>query len=593
MGCGASRTNGPVAVQAGATAAVVVEDKTQSSKPNKDFFDAPDLSGTALVKAWPAKADGTVCIPEIEDPDFGIPALISEKLPLAICISGGGFRAATLGLGWLRGLHNLGVLEKAQYLVTCSGSSWLASALCFQRVTSTDAFLGPYLAPDQCDLEKLENVGPKGRTAASVMADAEPMYDYFKEVAGGLFAREEDATKRARAWTKAITAAFLEPYELGDTDTSTVTCCGTKVMVLAHERIIYYPLEWTPLYSGCPVRHSETRPKLGAGWVETMGLNALLVGEPEPTSCPTGAVHVRVRACGPASLGEATGISSSYISMQQAMARKKAPRILGFNTAQYFDLQEWHCSNVELSDGGAVDYHAIYPALRRRVPSIIVCSATRTEVDDPTFASYMMELAGMFGCWPGQPEAPEPNLEEYNKMQQVFPSEGWSELCQALRDSNQAGLPPVHVNEYEVMSNSSLGISGGWRVRVMWVINQRQPVWEAALPQATRERLESDRKGLIAKVEEALNPLDADTLRMFPHVSTFSMNYTPQLVGMMSNHAAYMMMSSKSAVQGMVAAAEAARAAKAEAAKEEAKGGTKGGGEAEVVKARGPQNEVV
>ncbi|GLC46205.1 hypothetical protein PLESTB_001535000 [Pleodorina starrii] len=624
MGCGASRSQQdgieqvePPPAAVGVTATVTIEEtQPEVKQSSKGTTAEAELTGTTMVKAWVADADGTLCFPEIDDPEFAIPVLESNKLPLAICISGGGFRAATLGLGWLRALHILGVLRKAKYLCTCSGSSWLSSALSFQRLVPLDDFLGPHLSPEQCTPEALNDVGQKGRSAAAVLADAEPLRVYFREMAGDLVDLEgegdgeEGAAKQARSWSKAMAGAFLQPYGLGDTDQSTVTISGTKggvdatvavraakvgrgnvftadlkalpfpiiaqVIMLARERLKYFPLEWTPLYSGCPVRCSETSPKLGAGWVETMGLNTHLVGQPEPAEClPKGrAVHVRVRPAGPASLGEAIGISSAYNAYKWALGKSRAGRTLhralGFNTAQYFDQQDWSCSPVELADGGGVDYLAFHPALRRRVRSVIVCSATRTAIGDPKFAVYMKELAGLFGCWPGEPKADKDKdtlpADEYNKLQQVFAPEGFAVLHQALKDAAQAGLPPVHVQEYEVLDNAALGIRGGWRVRVMWVINDVQPQWEAALPNETRELLEGHRNGLLKKVEEALNPLDADTLREFPHVSTFAMNYTPQLVSLMAHHAANMIMGSQAALQGLLSAAAAAAGEPATAA---------------------------
>ncbi len=51
---------------------------------------------------------------------------------------------------------------------------------------------------------------------------------------------------------------------------------------------------------------------------------------------------------------------------------------------------------------------------------------------------------------------------------------------------------------------------------------------------------------------ESFNPLDADTFREFPHVSTFAMNYTPQLVGLMAAHGAGMLVGCREEVRRMV-----------------------------------------
>src|SRR5213594_3131576 len=47
----------------------------------------------------------------------------------ALCISGGGIRSATFGLGILQGLARCGLLDKFQYLSTVSGGGYIGSWL--------------------------------------------------------------------------------------------------------------------------------------------------------------------------------------------------------------------------------------------------------------------------------------------------------------------------------------------------------------------------------------------------------------------------------------------------------------------------------
>src|SRR5438093_8675789 len=47
----------------------------------------------------------------------------------ALCISGGGIRSATFGLGILQGLARCGLLEKFHYLSTVSGGGYIGSWL--------------------------------------------------------------------------------------------------------------------------------------------------------------------------------------------------------------------------------------------------------------------------------------------------------------------------------------------------------------------------------------------------------------------------------------------------------------------------------
>ncbi len=79
------------------------------------------LQRTLECKVWAGSStDGSLLFPERDDLDLAIGGLASRP-SLAICLSGGGFRAATLSLGWLRALEELGVLRQAQYLCCCSG----------------------------------------------------------------------------------------------------------------------------------------------------------------------------------------------------------------------------------------------------------------------------------------------------------------------------------------------------------------------------------------------------------------------------------------------------------------------------------------
>ena len=69
--------------------------------------------------------------PELSSGSYGIPH-IQAKPNFGVAIGGGGYRAATLASGWIRGLHNIShpddskatILSKTKYLSTISGSSW-------------------------------------------------------------------------------------------------------------------------------------------------------------------------------------------------------------------------------------------------------------------------------------------------------------------------------------------------------------------------------------------------------------------------------------------------------------------------------------
>jgi hypothetical protein len=73
---------------------------------------------------------------DISDKDAVNEALVSElykhddhRQPAALCLSGGGIRSATFGLGVLQGLARRGLLEQFHYLSTVSGGGYVGSWL--------------------------------------------------------------------------------------------------------------------------------------------------------------------------------------------------------------------------------------------------------------------------------------------------------------------------------------------------------------------------------------------------------------------------------------------------------------------------------
>jgi hypothetical protein len=55
--------------------------------------------------------------------------LLHQRRPTALCLSGGGIRSATFGLGVLQALAHIGVLEKLDYLSTVSGGGYIGGWL--------------------------------------------------------------------------------------------------------------------------------------------------------------------------------------------------------------------------------------------------------------------------------------------------------------------------------------------------------------------------------------------------------------------------------------------------------------------------------
>jgi hypothetical protein len=149
---------------------------------------------------------------------------------------------------------------------------------------------------------------------------------------------------------------------------------------------------------------------------------------------------------------------------------------------------------------------------------------------------------------------------------QVFPKEGYTQFYNAMVAKLKAGQPPSIKQTLKVLPNSFLGIAGGYTTNLLWLLNVKDTTWEAALPKDTKKMLENFRKdkGLAAK-KDKISTLYA-SLKDFPYITTFAMDYSPELTQMMSQMASYTVMQSEKEIKSLLAAPPAAAAATAPAA---------------------------
>ena len=80
----------------------------------------------AELKAWSAERANA---PEFKDPEGPVVDRLHEAGPVALCLSGGGIRSATFGLGVLQGLARKGLLKELDYISTVSGGGYIGSWL--------------------------------------------------------------------------------------------------------------------------------------------------------------------------------------------------------------------------------------------------------------------------------------------------------------------------------------------------------------------------------------------------------------------------------------------------------------------------------
>ena len=100
------------------------------------------------ARAWTgfSKLDGSLEFPELALPE------LRDKKNLGLAFSGGGVRAYTATLGYLRGLLDIGLLQQARYVSGVSGGSWAAAAYTFHDPSAEHTVSGAPVARNDSEL---------------------------------------------------------------------------------------------------------------------------------------------------------------------------------------------------------------------------------------------------------------------------------------------------------------------------------------------------------------------------------------------------------------------------------------------------------
>ncbi|PNW85074.1 hypothetical protein CHLRE_03g170600v5 [Chlamydomonas reinhardtii] len=544
----------------------------------------------ARVFVWSGSDQPGFVYPELSPSgDWGIPDL-QARPNLGVALSGGGYRAATLAVGWVRALYALGLMPHVRYVASNSGGSWFNGVMSFSGFPLAP-FLGPYVPPAGLNRTALSSAsllppGSWGDTLASksIVADA------VKGVLKDLFVPGRASFS---GWTAAIAEAFYSPYGL-DLQNSSITALHTRGPVAARlaaqypgvplyaamatpdrpfpiimgsiMRVntpqVFYAFEATPLYVGAPARNTSTDPPIGAGFVEPLGFNSPAPEAPLPAAGGQppvglqGAVNVTPVKLVP--LSTYAGISSSFVAQGTRPSSSAGFALTGTERLNYWNPVNYTGAELSFADGAGADNLAVTPLLRRRVSSVVVlvAASNSADVSPADFAVAQYDIAGLFGAVPLNATSYK-GLQEgitgvqpemFNKALQVFPREGYDELYAALSGSLRSGQPALHRASYPVVDNAIQAITGGWTVEVLWLVNMQSRQWESQLPNDTQAFLNSSR-----------DDKDSD-LRHYPYISTFTANYSPELVTLLSQQASWSLLQAAAELRELLAAAAAPNA---------------------------------
>ena len=472
-------------------------------------------------------------------PESELPELRARP-STGLCLSGGGTRATCAAIGYLRGLLELGLLDRLRYMSSVSGGSWAAVPYSYWQQGSDDdrELLGPILAPEQLDKATLcAELSPRYLGACATKNFRDSVFEKIKSE--GI----------ARAWIAGTGETFLEPWGLYHPERprsytwSQATLdeivarqsplpgqkLGAEDFIVArpdrpfpivnavlmgpalggnHARLEPIGLQFTPLYTGARPRvaadylyrsGAEVSREVGGGLIESFALDSGGPGYLDDAAVQTVTLE---RADTLSDLSFMIGSSScAYASVMTE--KVPAPKHMHGRVpvASYWPPRPGDVSKAELwelGDGGTNDNLGLLALLQREVETIIVLVNTARKLSvgwAPGEGSYQDHIDPYIPPLFGVHEERAAITTRHN---QVFPSAEFPELVNALQAAKLDDKPVIAVREHEVLDNPWWGIRGGRKVRIAWVYLDRVPGFEARLPKTTAALVQSGNASISA-----------------------------------------------------------------------------------------------
>jgi hypothetical protein len=120
-------------------------------------------------------------------------------------------------------------------------------------------------------------------------------------------------------------------------------------------------------------------------------------------------------------------------------------------------------------------------------------------------------------------------------LYQVFEPDQFDSLFDQVKKCFDAGTVPFARLKLKVLANETQGVQGGYTADMLWVFNGGREAWEGQLAD---------------EAKEVVN----EKLGKFPFISTFKLDYEPELVGCLSNLACHNMLQLEEELKSLVPA---------------------------------------
>lgn len=440
---------------------------------------------------------------------------------VGLALSGGGTRAAVVATGILRTLDAWGLLPHIRVVSAVSGAAWATVPFTYLPPRfDRAAFLGRY-EPDPSALDG----GPRAGAAAIDRVDpADGLYPYTRlgmsslalsaKAIGGRLQRIESR----RLWIRLISEQVLTHWGLADFDEAhrarsffaadaeaaaalRAACPGLPdtvhlvrpdvaplMVTQAAMRVVgadgeptLAPLTITPRYAGVIGHGIGTLDgrAVGGGAFDAVAFGGRWIDG--PAHRPT------VELAEPLSLAAVTGIASVFYG--DALADRGIELL---NPAALYFAPGWQPPaghEAQMIDAGAVECSGIAGLLAfDEVDAIIaaVSPPTALKSDGPDVV-VDRQIAALFGYreydektgWRRYDE-PGGGNPDYGHSQ-VFPSEDFPPLVEALGARHRAGDAAIVAATHRVLDNPRFAVRGGRTVRVVWSVLAESRIWSKRL----------------------------------------------------------------------------------------------------------------
>ncbi len=445
-------------------------------------------------------------------------ALVDRTGNTGICLSGGGTRAMAAGIGQLRGLRALGLLDRVRYISAVSGGTWVSGPLLFSR-DPEDTLLGPVEEPGSLTLKSLDVLpyGSLGHLATRSLKSR--LWTYYHEV--------DDS----RLWIDAVGDQFLTPlglFDRSDTayyalDDAAVADVQRRNPGLGHRFVTPRPnrpfwiangciigpksltplkrespvaIEFTPMYSGSPRRMDVTfydqkgkgsKLTVGGGYVEPFAF-----GGAAPQSVGQGGVvelpAPQHRWC----LADSIGVSSSAFAGYAELDHLIDALDVLAPQSPLWPMPPEKAQPFALGDGGILENYGIIPLILRGVERIVVFVNTGTRLE-PTFdENRPTQWKGIDDYLPALFGYRVVDTGTALQNNHVFEQGQLHALVDTLKAARVAGQGIIARSKLTTVANDWWGVAAGQTVDVIWVYNDRVTAWEQQLH---REVHDAVRKG--------------------------------------------------------------------------------------------------